>query len=80
MDNLHQATTFNEVLNIEEGGPQKTNDLTQIDSSTKNLNKSGSGQNKYNVGFDDDEEEGEGMPVSINDMIKKTEEMAISQD
>ena len=80
MDNLHQATTFNEVLNIEEGGPQKTNDPTQIDSSTKNLNKSGSGQNKNNVGFDDDEEEGEGMPVSINGMIKKTEEMAISQD
>ena len=93
MNNLHQATTFNEVLNIEGNAPSKTKteevkqsedeimEPNQIDSSSKNWLK---GDSQKNVRFGDfeneDGEEEEDIPVSINDMIKKTEELAISND
>ena len=75
MEDLHQATTFNDVLRAEGGQPSQVHPATssspednQIDSTAINKNKGGA----YEAEDDEDDEE---MPESISDMIKKTDKL-----
>ena len=75
MENLHQATTFDDVIRVEAGGQGAQavdDDDDQIDSSAVNKKYKEEEDPNFNGG-DPEEDDDEQMPASISDMIKKTE-------
>ena len=82
MTDLHQATTFNQVLQVEGGGQpplrQKQEESKQPEPIEADQIDSSSKPKKVDQGIPaahDDEDDAEMM--SINDMIKKTDDLTV---